>query len=149
MTNETNKWIDHFQSMADGNFEKSNILLINQRGRGLGTNKKGTILYKLKQTGSGSDPNIISPLVQNVDQAKSKINFKKRRRSKSKSRSRSRSSSSIKGRSKSSKRRKRSKIRKRRSSSKRKKRSHKRTKSSSSSKRKKITKKRIADLFGI
>lgn len=125
-------WIDHFQNMAKGNLSRDDLIVLNQRGRGLGTNKKSTILYKLNQSGSGSRSRIslVSPLAQNILQAESKMKSRKRRRSKSKSKS------TINSRSKPSKRRRVSKSKKTTSKKGKKKKS------------KTITKRKIADLFG-
>jgi hypothetical protein len=35
-----NDWIDHFQKMAEGNITDNDKIFINQRGRGLGTNRR-------------------------------------------------------------------------------------------------------------
>lgn len=65
-------WKKHFESMAEGKTVPDDIYVLNQKGRGLGTTRKGKILYKVKNV-----PTVISPTVQALAQAQSKIQEKK------------------------------------------------------------------------
>lgn len=82
-------WKNHFKMMSDGKIPPEEIYVINQKGRGIGTNKKNKILYKVqKRTGTGSTV-MVTPVAQGIAQAKSKLKRGiKRLKTKSKNRSR-------------------------------------------------------------
>lgn len=89
LSDSVEKWKNHFQAMARGKIPKDDIYIINQRGKGLGTNPKGRALYRV-QTGGQSVP---SPADQGFTMAMQRIKNTKRKRSKSATASRSRSRS--------------------------------------------------------
>ena len=45
--------------------------MLNQRGRGLRDSRNGKILYRISQEGAG--PSVISPVVQGIAQAESRL----------------------------------------------------------------------------
>ena len=73
------KWKEHFKHMAKGEIPPDDIYVLNQRGRGLGNNRNGKVLYKVKQSGQGpvQKPVMITPVAQGLAQAKSKIQEQK------------------------------------------------------------------------
>ena len=72
MTTNLEKWKNHFRSMAEGKVPLEQVYIISQRGRGLGTNRNGKLLYGVKsQLGSGTVN--VSPVQQGIQQAKSEL----------------------------------------------------------------------------
>ena len=66
------KWTNHFQSMAKGKVPLEQVYVISQKGRGLGSNRNGKVMYGVKnQLGSGTVN--ISPVQQGIQQAKSEL----------------------------------------------------------------------------
>ena len=66
------KWTNHFQSMAKGKVPLEQVYVISQKGRGLGSNRNGKVMYGVKnQLGSGTVN--ISPVQQRIQQAKSEL----------------------------------------------------------------------------
>ena len=68
---------EHFKHMANSVIPSDNVYVLNQRGRGLGNNRKGSILYKVKQSGEGRNPQMVTPIAQGLAQAKSILNERK------------------------------------------------------------------------
>ena len=72
MTTNLEKWKNHFQSMAEGKVPLEQVYVISQKGRGLGNNRNGKVLYGVKsQLGSGTVN--VSPVQQGIQQAKSEL----------------------------------------------------------------------------
>lgn len=71
-------WKNHFQNMAKGNIPLDSVYVLNQKGRGIGSNRTGKVIYKVNQHGSAASPTIISPVTQGIEQAK--IRLKKQNR---------------------------------------------------------------------
>ena len=66
------KWKNHFKNMAKGNVPLEQVYVISQKGRGLGTNRNGKVMYGVKsQLGSGTVN--VSPVEQGIQQAKSEL----------------------------------------------------------------------------
>ena len=66
------KWKEHFRRMAQkGHTHEDDIFVVNQSGRGLGRNAypKHT-LYKVRKTIGNTPITIVSPVVGNLDRAK-------------------------------------------------------------------------------
>ena len=42
------KWKSHFQAMTHGKIPVESVYVLNQKGKGLGTNPKGWALYKIQ-----------------------------------------------------------------------------------------------------
>ena len=72
MTANLEKWKNHFRKMAEGKVPLEQVYVISQKGRGLGTNRNGKVLYGVKnQYGSGTVN--VSPVQQGIQQAKSEL----------------------------------------------------------------------------
>ena len=59
LSDSVQKWKHHFQSMAQGKIPLDNIYILNQKGRGLGSNNRGKALYKV-QSGGQAPSNVTS-----------------------------------------------------------------------------------------
>ena len=65
------QWKSHFKAMAKGQTPLNEIHVLHQRGKGLGNSRNGKILYRISQKGAG--PSVISPVVQGIAQAESRL----------------------------------------------------------------------------
>ena len=133
------KWTEHFESMAKGNIPIDDIYVLNQRGRGLGSTKRGKIVYPVKQIGSGiMKSQIISPVAQGLAQAKIKIDKAKRGRPRGVKKSINRSGKSTKVSKAKSTRREKKKTKKKH---------QKKLSSSTKKKEKKTVHNKVKDIF--
>lgn len=48
LRDSVDKWKSHFQAMAHGKIPVESVYVLNQKGKGLGTNPKGWALYKIQ-----------------------------------------------------------------------------------------------------
>ena len=65
---------EYFTSMAKGKIPDSEIYVFNQKGRGIGTNKRGKLMYHVNQIGHGKKTgNVISPVAQGIKQAQRQV----------------------------------------------------------------------------
>lgn len=72
MNTNLEKWKNHFKNMAKGRVPLEQVYVISQKGRGLGSNRNGKVMYGIKnQAGSGTVN--ISPVEQGIQQAKSEL----------------------------------------------------------------------------
>ena len=132
---DSEKWQEHFKRMAEGKILPEDIYVLNQKGRGLGNTRKGKVLYKMKQSGAGSNPIMVTPVAQGIAQAESKIRNQigqRRRKGIKRTKSRSKSRTTKKHRSVKTSHRKAPK---------------KSAKKKSSLKRKGVVKRKIKDIF--
>ena len=76
------KWTNHYKSMSEGKFPLEDMYILNQNGRGLGSTKKGKIIYKIKNPNKTvTSLPIISPVAQGINQAESMVKTKHIKRS--------------------------------------------------------------------
>ena len=79
------KWTHHYKIMAEGKLPSEDMYILNQQGRGLGSNRQGKIIYKISKPNNPSTlPHIISPVAQGIDQAESMVKTKRHIKTKSK-----------------------------------------------------------------
>ena len=135
-----NNWKQHFDNMAEGKIPPDEIYVLNQRGRGLGYNRKGKVLYKLKTTHlNNTIPSMVTPVAQGLAQAISKVKDRNRIHNIKSCRTR-KISSNTSGR-------RRGNISKRKKTVKAKKKKVVQRRKPVKRKRKKVTKKTIKDIF--
>ena len=88
LRDSVDKWKSHFQAMAHGKIPVESVYVLNQKGKGLGTNPKGWALYKIQSGGQSISNPMNSPANKGYAMAVGQIkNTEKRTKSRSKSRS--------------------------------------------------------------
>lgn len=92
------KWKSHFQDMAHGKIPVENVYVLNQKGKGLGTNPKGQALYKIQTGGQSISRSINSPANKGYAMAVGRIkNIEKRSKSRCKKSTKGSKQKTIKG----------------------------------------------------
>lgn len=148
LKDSVNKWKNHFQQMARGNIPMESVYMLNQKGRGLGTNPRGRALYKI-QSGGQSTSNFKNPNPSSYSMAMGRIKNlegKSSRKVRYKSVKRLKKRKPIKSRVKRKAVRKASK-RVRGKTSKTRKNTSAKKKNKTSTRKRKVTRKKIKDIF--
>ena len=94
LRDSVDKWKSHFQAMAHGKIPVESVYVLNQKGKGLGTNPKGQALYKIQSGGQSISNPMNSPANKGYAMA---VGWIKNTEKRTKSRSKSRSKRSTKG----------------------------------------------------
>ena len=85
LRDSVDKWKSHFQAMACGKIPVESVYVLNQKGKGFGTNPKGQALYKIQSGGQSISNPMNSPANKGYAMAVGQIkNTEKRTKSRSK-----------------------------------------------------------------
>ena len=82
LSDSVQKWRNHFQSMARGKIPLDDMYILNQKGRGLGTNSRGKTLYKIQTGGQlpTTTNTVINPVNRGYAMAQARIKNAQRSR---------------------------------------------------------------------